>query len=210
MGDNNEGTDEIANETLGNGFESSPVTDILSSGKDRIKRILMLTESNLEFATFLKQKFIERFEYDETKEKAFDKLYDELQSQKNLNNFIDRSMKPLLLDLLLFHDSLASLIRSIESSSNDGDDLLNHVKSLLDEFLEILYRQEVVTIEDEDDINPKNHRTIRVIPTKNLNEDFQIVDVLRKGFIWRNNVLRPQDVTIKRFEKTHTPQSNNT
>ena len=30
-------------------------------------------------------------------------------------------------------------------------------------------------------------------------DDFKIVNILRDGFVWRDKVLRPQEVVIKKF-----------
>ncbi|NCG19116.1 MAG: hypothetical protein GWP91_08900, partial [Rhodobacterales bacterium] len=52
----------------------------------------------------MRQMVQDRLSNDKVREKAFDKLYEELRQYKD--DFIFQAEKPLLLDLLLFYDSL--------------------------------------------------------------------------------------------------------
>ncbi len=52
--------------------------------------------------------FEEKIEYDEAKDKAFNKLYEELDMFKN--DFVDRRMKEVYADLLLLYDNIKSYI----------------------------------------------------------------------------------------------------
>jgi len=143
-----------------------------------------------------------RLEYDTVKEKAFDKLYEEMRYQKESFDMLDRAVKPLLSDLLLLYDT----IRKFESTLNNNrsinsEDTSLNLKYILEELMEILYRQEVIPIEESlsETFNSKTQKATMVEHTENKEEDFIITSIVRSGFTWRDKVLRPQEVAIKRF-----------
>lgn len=146
-----------------------------------------------------------RLEYDAVKEKAFDKLYEEMKRQREVSDILDRNIRPLLTDLLLLYDNMKDFkISQISQQTSDEEGTLKDFKYLLDDLLEILYRQEVIPIEDDDSgiYNSKFHKAIKTESAEVQDDDFKIVDIVRQGFLWRDKVLRPQEVVISRFEKT--------
>ena len=143
-----------------------------------------------------------RLEYDTVKEKAFDKLYEEMRRQKEASNLLDRAVKPLLSDLLLLYDSMKKFESPlINNQSLNNEEALQNFKFILEELMEILYRQEVIPIEKNlsEVFNSKFHKATKTENTKNKDEDFKITSIVRRGFTWRDKVLRPQEVVIKRF-----------
>jgi len=164
--------------------------------------VSMLIENN-GVLTEIKDLIQNRLEYDAVKEKAFDKLYEDMRQQRELPNILDRNIKPLLTDLLLLYDNMNKFAKSltIQQSSN-SETILQEFKYLLDDLLETLYRQEVIPIQDDGsgNFNSKLHKATKTEATETQDEDFKIVNIVRQGFLWRDKVLRPQEVVIKRFE----------
>jgi molecular chaperone GrpE (heat shock protein) len=64
---------------------------------------------------------------------------------------------------------------------------------------EILGRLEVSEIEAQPKVNPAFHRVVSHEPTENLEEDGKIVAHVKRGLLWRDQVLRREDVIAKRY-----------
>lgn len=174
-----------------------------SEQKKGLNELLSMLIENNSFLNEIKDLIENRLEYDAVKEKAFDKLYEDMRQQRELPNILDRNIKPLLADLLLLYDNMNRFEISLTSQqSSNSETILQEFKDLLDELLETLYRQEVIPIEDDGsgNFNSKLHKATKTEAAKTQDEDFKIVDVVRKGFLWRDKILRPQEVVIKRFE----------
>ena len=184
--------------------ESVPTEEVgESEQKKGLNELLSMLIENNGVLTEIKDLIQNRLEYDAVKEKAFDKLYEDMRQQRELPNILDRNIKPLLTDLLLLYDNMKRFETSLTNQqSSNSETIQQEFKYLLDELLETLYRQEVIPIEDDGsgNFNSKLHKATKTEATKTQDEDFKIVDVVRKGFLWRDKVLRPQEVVIKRFE----------
>jgi len=148
-----------------------------------------------------------RFEYDATKEKAFDKLYEEMKKAKEMPDMLDRVIKPVLTDLVLLYDS----IRKIEAKLNNNpslnnEDFLRDVEHLREELIEVLYRQEVVPVDESLSVtfNAKQQKAIKAEETPNPDEHMRVKRIVRSGFFWRDRVLRPQEVIVSKHNQTKT------
>jgi molecular chaperone GrpE (heat shock protein) len=58
---------------------------------------------------------------------------------------------------------------------------------------------EVSEIEPKEMVDPAIHRVISFEPADFAEEDGQIVMRVKRGFLWRDQVLRPEEVVAKRF-----------
>jgi molecular chaperone GrpE (heat shock protein) len=143
----------------------------------------------------------DRLEYDAVKEEAFDKLYEEMKRLKEQTDILDRNIRPLLSDLLLLYDSMKKYEALLKQKVQNSDDTISGLKYLVDELMEILYRQEVVPMEADfsGKFNSKIQKAIKTENSYAEEEDFKITSITRAGFFWRDKVLRPQEVIIKRF-----------
>lgn len=162
----------------------------------------MLIENN-SFLKEIKGLIENRLEYDAVKEKAFDKLYEDMRQQRELSDILDRNIKPLLTDLLLLYDNMKNFETSlINQKAANNEIILQSLKYIIDDLLETLYRQEVVPIEGDGSgkLNSKIQKATKIEVAESKDDDFAIVDIARQGFLWRDKVLRPQEVIIRRFE----------
>ena len=174
-----------------------------SQQRNQLDELLPMLRENNSVLKEIQTIIQERLEYDAVKEKAFDKLYEDMRQQRELPNILDRNIKPLLTDLLLLYDNMKRFEISLtRQQSSNSKTILQDFKYLLDDLLETLYRQEVIPIEDDgsEKFNSKLHKATKTEATETQDEDFKIVDVDRQGFLWRDKVLRPQEVVIRRFE----------
>jgi molecular chaperone GrpE (heat shock protein) len=138
-------------------------------------------------------------------QRLFDSLHDEL--IKYRDNFLHESLqKPFIRDLVILFDDLSGLLSQLQSAveSKEGkrgalaqwrDNLENAIHSLT----EILHRMEVSEIEPRETVDRTLHKVINFEPADFVEEDGQIVMRVRRGFLWRDQVLRPEEVVAKRF-----------
>jgi len=138
-------------------------------------------------------------------QRLFDSLHDEL--IKYRDNFLHESLqKPFIRDLVILFDDLSGLLSQLQTAAeaNDGkrgalsqwrDNLENAIHSLT----EILHRMEVSEIEPKEMVDRAVHRVISFEPADFAEEDGQIIMRLKRGFLWRDQVLRPEEVVAKRF-----------
>lgn len=136
---------------------------------------------------------------DRVREKAFDQLYEELSQYKQ--DFLFQAEKPLLLDLLLFYDSLNWFHESLVKQEMSPDVIADSFQYLIDEFLEVLYRRDVLPVERATTFDRKVHKAVKVVPTQQQDEDYQIAQVLKRGFFRAGKVLRAEEVVISRYSK---------
>ena len=138
-------------------------------------------------------------------QRLFDSLHDEM--IKYRDNFLHESLqKPFIRDLVILFDDLSGLLSQLQMATEAGDgkrgalgqwreNLENAIQSLT----EILHRMEVSEIEPKETVDRALHRVISFEPADFAEEDGQIVMRVKRGFLWRDQVLRPEEVVAKRF-----------
>jgi molecular chaperone GrpE (heat shock protein) len=138
-------------------------------------------------------------------QRLFDSLHDEM--IKYRDNFLHESLqKPFIRDMVILFDDLSGLLSQLQSAveARDGkrgplgqwrDNLENAIHSLT----EILHRMEVSEIEPKEMVDRALHKVISFEPADFAEEDGRIVMRVKRGFLWRDQVLRPEEVVAKRF-----------
>lgn len=147
----------------------------------------------------LRQQFSERLANDAVREKAFDQLYEELRQYKE--DFLFQAEKPLILDLLLFYDSLNWFQESLVKQEMSPDVVADSFQYLIDEFLEVLYRRDVLPFEASTTFDRKIHKAVKVEKTDDKALDYKIAQVLKRGFTRHEKVVRAEEVVIHRHKK---------
>ena len=131
-------------------------------------------------------------------QKAFDALYDELRQYKD--DFIFQAEKPLLLDLLLFYDSLNWFQQSLVKGEMSPEVVTDSFQYLIDEFLELLYRRDVVATDTSTTFSRETQKAIKVVATPSPAQDYLVSQVLKRGFKRADRLLRPEEVVILRHD----------
>lgn len=138
-------------------------------------------------------------------QRLFDSLHQEL--IKYRDNFLHESLqKPFIRDLLILFDDLSALSAQLQTAveGNEAkrgklvqwrDNLGNAIHSLT----EILHRMEVSEIEPKEMVDRALHRVVSYEPSDFAEDEGRIVMRVRRGFLWRDQVLRPEEVVAKRF-----------
>ena len=138
-------------------------------------------------------------------QRLFDSLHDEM--IKYRDNFLHETLqKPFIRDLVILFDDLSGVLSQLQTAidTSDGkrgplgqwrDNLENAIHSLT----EILHRMEVSEIEPKETVDRALHKVISFEPADFAEEDGQIIMRVKRGFLWRDQVLRPEEVVAKRF-----------
>ncbi len=142
------------------------------------------------------QDLSDRRESERTQQQAFDSLYEELRQYKD--DFIFQAEKPLLLDLLLFYDSLNWFQEQLLKQQVAQDVIADSFQYLIDEFLEVLYRRDVVPMEGRETFDRKSQKAVKVLASDETGQDQRIAQVLKRGFVRGERILRSEEVVIYR------------
>lgn len=134
---------------------------------------------------------------DEIQKQAFDALYEELRQYKE--DFIFQMEKPLLLDLLLFYDSLNWFQQSLLLQEMSPEVTADSFQYLLDEFLELLYRRDVLPSETRTRFDKRFQKAVKVVTTDEAELDYQVQEVVKRGFGRSGRTLRPEEVVVYRY-----------
>lgn len=139
-------------------------------------------------------------------QRLFDSLHEEL--IKYRDNFVHESLqKPFIHDLVHLFDDLSALSAQLHSAVQEGkkkggaasqwhENLENSIHSLI----EILHRLDVKEIEPSDMVDRALHKVVSYEPADFAEEDGRIVMRLKRGFLWRDQLIRAEEVIAKRFE----------
>ena len=107
--------------------------------------------------------------------------------------------KPLLLDLLLFYDSLNWFQQSLLLQEMSPEVTADSFQYLLDEFLELLYRRDVLPSETRTRFDKRYQKAVKVINTDEADLDYQVQEVVKRGFGRSGRTLRPEEVVVYRY-----------
>ena len=138
-------------------------------------------------------------------QRLFDSLHDEM--IKYRDNFLHESLqKPFIRDLVILFDDLSGLLSQLQMAMEAGDgkrgalgQWRDNLENAIHSLTEILHRMEVSEIEPKEMVDRAIHRVISFEPADFAEEDGQIVMRVKRGFLWRDQVLRPEEVVAKRF-----------
>lgn len=133
----------------------------------------------------------------DVQQQAFDQLYEELRQYKE--DFIFQAEKPLLLDLLLFYDSLNWFKESLVRKDVGQDVIADSFQYLLDEFLELLYRRDVLPMESQEAFDRATQKPVKVVYSDAPEMDYRVDHVLKRGFTRAGRLLRAEEVVLTRF-----------
>src|SRR5437762_8942322 len=136
--------------------------------------------------------------------RLFDSLHEEL--LKYRDNFLYESLqKPFVRDLIVVYDDLTTLASQLKTAS-DGrnserlarwqENLGNAIHGLV----EVFHRLEVTEVEPKEFVDLAIHRVANYESTERAEDNGRIVTRVKPGFIWRGNVLRPEEVIALRCQ----------
>src|SRR5213082_3849098 len=134
--------------------------------------------------------------------RLFDSLHEELLQYRD--NFLYESLqKPFVRDLIGVFDDLTMLSTQLKTASEGRkserltrwqENLGNAIHGLV----EVFHRLEVTEVESKEFVDLAVHRVAAYETTNRSEDDGRIVTRVKPGFIWRGNVLRPEEVIALR------------
>jgi molecular chaperone GrpE (heat shock protein) len=156
-------------------------------------------------------------------QRLFDALHDELRSYKD-SFLLDVFHRPIARDLITLFDDLSELHRQTTTLISEqehvttpgnghgahGLDRLKTIATNMDHIvhfvLEILARMEIQRVEPcTGKLDKQRQRVVSLERAVTPEEDLQISASLKPGFIWRERMLRPEEVVVKKWKETTAP-----
>ena len=154
----------------------------------------------------------------------FSALHEELKSYKD--GFLLQSVyRPIIRDLVSVYDDLTEIHRQITEAIGEGSSAAEEstgAKKMLDrmrtmemnlghnvEFiLEVLARLDVTQLPvSSGKLDKTTQRAVAVEPTDQPGEDTLVVRLVKRGFLWHERVLRPEEVVVKRYREPSSSSS---
>ncbi len=191
---------------------SESPTDGPDQTPEVLEAIAVLERSLGQRLADLKSSFDREVRAETVREKIVDRLHNELQQYKQ--GLLRSVLKPILLDLIQFHDDIgkfAETFRAPEPGTGDAEEpqvrpreeglaLIEFVTGLQQGVQDILYRQgvEPFSVEGET-FDPRRQRAISTVPTDDPDLAKRISTRVRSGFEMEDRVIRPEIVTVYSF-----------
>ena len=130
----------------------------------------------------------------------FDNFRKRLESEQNLE--IQQKLRKFLLELLNVLDSyelaLSNFNQLVKNIETNKDEINNNYKGLAltyEMLKEFLKNNDVVEITHNKEFDPNLHEVL-LQETSDKHKDKEIIDVLQKGYMYKDNVLRTAKVKI--------------
>lgn len=193
--------------------ESDPVSEKLQALENKLFSRLEQLAAEMEAsraAAFDEQfhKIDEQLTSIRSTESVNQQLFDSLHAEllKYRDNFLHESLqKPFIHDLVYLYDHLNGLCDQLSMVAQEKgkrsrvsqwrDNLENAIHALV----EILHRFDVKEIEPRERVDRACHRVISYEPANFPEEDGAIVMRVKRGFVWRGKLIRPEEVIARRF-----------
>lgn len=137
--------------------------------------------------------------------RLFNNLHQELKSYRD--NFLrDSLQKPFIRDLIVLFDDLSSLATQMQNTAPPPEakrgalhQWCENLENSIHSVVEIMNRMEVNEIEQKEMVDRTLHKVVSYEPADFVEDDGRIVMRVRRGFVWRGQVLRPEEVVAKRY-----------
>lgn len=167
--------------------------------KEIFEKFMLVKNDNDENFSRIDGLFNQKIANDETKDRAFEKLYEQMEAFKK--NFVKTALKPFISDLILMYDRLGNNLTNLGDGENQK--FKETLQMFNDELLEIFFRNGVTPLpksEVGDKFNPEKSNAIKKIEIDEPSKDCLICEVLQEGFLCDEKVFRPELVSIYKFK----------
>ena len=148
----------------------------------------------------------------------FSALHEELKSYKD--GFLLQSVyRPIIRDLVSVYDDLTEIHRQITEAIGEGagsgeesaatKKMLDRMRTMemnlghnVEFILEVLARLDVTQLPIcTGKLDKTSQRAVAVETTDNPDDDTLVVRLVKRGFLWHERVLRPEEVVVKRYRE---------
>lgn len=168
-----------------------------------------ITDHSARFAAVdtLREEVAQLNETQASNQRLFDAMHEEMRGYKDQFLF-DTMQKPFIKDILVVLDDLQVILAqtkkqqaAIEEDHGNTEDVLNIVNNLensIHHILEVLNRLDVERMEPAGSVLDKRLHRVVGFEDSPEEEDGQIAKSVRPGFLWKDRVIRPEEVILKR------------
>jgi molecular chaperone GrpE (heat shock protein) len=145
----------------------------------------------------------------------FSALHQELKGYKD--GFLLQTVhRPIIRDLVTLYDDVSELHRQLTEinqpspDASSGEELVRervrqiatNTSNNMDFLLEVLARLEVTVMPaGTDRLDKLTQKAVSIEPAETEAEDGAIVRSVKRGFLWKDAVLRPEEVVIKKWKR---------
>jgi molecular chaperone GrpE (heat shock protein) len=149
-------------------------------------------------------------------QRMFDALHEELKCYKD--DFLLESVhRPVIRDLITLYDDLAEVHRQIgdvlkaDEATSGSKALLDRLRRLevnlshkLDFIIEVLARLEVTPLPaGAGKLDKHTQRAVALEQAAEPGEDNDVIRAVKRGFLWKDRVVRAEEVIVKRWRDAH-------
>ena len=156
--------------------------------------------------------FDAKIRFDQSREKMVDALHKELQGYRE--DFAFRLIHPMINALINLHDDLGRLLdyqQPDEDPAKEAARLRQSISVLQDVIEGALEQEDVQPFQEESSLfNGQRQRPTSIEPTNNPELDKHIYRRLKKGFLYKQKILRPESVTVYKFVPVSTSEPDTT
>jgi molecular chaperone GrpE (heat shock protein) len=150
--------------------------------------------------TGLRQLFEDKIREDAARGDLFEKLYRDLAKYRD-DFLFNHVIRQVLVDLVGLFDRVDGLIRDAAPERRQEIDPIAYIASFRTEILQVLRRREVQLIENGTKAFDDNvQEAVDSAPVARHEDDQKVVAVVRRGFRYRDRVLRPEGVVVGIFD----------
>src|SRR5687767_4128775 len=151
-------------------------------------------------------------------QQMFNALHQELKGYKD-GFLLDSVHRPIIRDLITIYDDVAGIQRHMEDLAKEFTSipgLTEHANTLLErvysvqlhmkhhlEFVEEVLNRIDVTVMPSGGhgrLNKRTQRAVSVEVAKDPSEDAMVVRMVKRGFLWKERVVRPEEVVVKKWK----------
>ncbi len=150
----------------------------------------------------------------------FDAMHEELKGYKD-SFLLETVHKPVILDLVSLYDDLCEILRQIKQLVGETRTPENgtpaptaerlhgievHVEHNCEFILEVLARLDVSPVPfGSGKLDKKTQRAVGLEPAESEAQDSDVVRSIKRGFLWKSRLVRPEEVIIKKWKAQVPP-----
>lgn len=143
---------------------------------------------------------------DEHKNKMFDNMHQELCAYRN--GALEKNIDAFALDLIGVIDSYEKQYAMLNDVLRPDDEeytrLLNTVKNVIQDMIDVLYRQGIepfTSIDDDMTVDVKSQKIVKTVNTVDESLNNKICSQIAPGYAKGDNILRAEKISIYKYVK---------
>lgn len=155
----------------------------------------------------LREDLVRLTEVEASNQRLFDAMHVEMRGYKDQFLF-DTMQKPFIKDVLVVFDDLQAILDQAKEEKKNQEEkgqdvegvqhIANNLENTIHLLLEVLVRMDVERMEPAGQVLDKKLHKVVGFEESTPEEEGQIAKSVRPGFFWKERVIRPEEVILKR------------